>query len=753
MRLKKLEVHGFKSFAKKCEFIFDSQITAIVGPNGSGKSNVVEALRFALGEQSMKSMRGKSGTDLIWNGSKEIPKMSRARVSATFDNRDRIFHFYNDENKRVQVDFDEIVIAREVFADGTSSYTLNGTDMRLRDIQEIVASVNIGASGHHIVSQGEADRYLNASPRERKEMIEEALGLRHYHYRIAESERKLEKSRANLREADILRREIAPHLRFLKKQVKKFEEAKEIRDALLDRYVRYLAVEKKSIEQSSTDTERTLAGLEENYTDIEHHIAEKKESLSKKEVHTRDDETASLEGEMKNLTLEKGQLSHTLGRLDGMIQMLSANTLDEKLEPESITLDAFCEAKKEIFTTIDGLLSEEIDFATLTTQLGRIKEALDRLTSRPTAHNEQRESVKLVELRAEYESCKNDLSTLEEREKTLAESLRAARDTHEGAYQEIRTLEKDIFSLERERDQLRHDIDRAKGILSNLALRTTRLAEEEREAGVLLGAHIVGERMRLLDTTDLSIDDIEKERKEIERMKIKLEDIGTGSGTEVMSEYNELSERDTFLEKEITDLSESITSLEEMISDLQKELEEKFIKGLDRVNTQFQEFFAYVFGGGKAKISTIKIPSRKQSTVTSGDADPALLEGDEKEEERVETGIDITVSVPRKTIRDINMLSGGERSLTSIAILFALSAVEPPPFLVLDETDATLDEVNSRKYGDMLKRLGELSQLILVTHNRETMASSDALYGVVFGRDDSSQIFSVKLEEAIKIAK
>ena len=184
MYLKSLELAGFKSFAKKTELTFNTPITAIVGPNGSGKSNIAEAFRFVLGEQSMKSMRGKRTEDLIWNGSPELSRLNRASVKLTFDNR----------TKLLNLDFDDVTLERVIYRDASSEYSLNGSLVRLRDIIETLSSAHIGASGHHIISQGEADLILNASMRERREMIEDALGLKVYEWKREESERKLEKT-------------------------------------------------------------------------------------------------------------------------------------------------------------------------------------------------------------------------------------------------------------------------------------------------------------------------------------------------------------------------------------------------------------------------------------------------------------------------------------------------------------------------------------------------------------------------------
>ncbi len=233
MSLKSLEISGFKSFAKKGELSFTSPIVAVVGPNGSGKSNVAESFRFVLGEQSIKSLRGKRTEDLIWNGSEMLPRQSRASVKLVFDNSP-------EGGKRLlNIDFDEVSIERVIHRDSLSEYLINGTQVRLRDVIELLAGAHIGASGHHIISQGEADRILNANPKERREMIMDALGLKIYQYKREESERKLDKTRENMKQVESLRREIAPHLKFLKKQVEKVEKTLEMREALA-RFTKYI---------------------------------------------------------------------------------------------------------------------------------------------------------------------------------------------------------------------------------------------------------------------------------------------------------------------------------------------------------------------------------------------------------------------------------------------------------------------------------------------------------------------------------
>src|SRR5574343_1762003 len=187
MYLKSLEISGFKSFAKKASLHFTSPISAIVGPNGSGKSNTAEAFRFVLGEQSIKSMRGKRGEDLIFNGAGDGAKVNRASVRVIFDNTAKA------GKRMLAIDFDEVSIERVVHRDNSNEYFINGSPVRRKDITELLVGAHVGASGHHIISQGEADRILNANIKERREMIEDALGLKLYQYKKVESLRKLEK--------------------------------------------------------------------------------------------------------------------------------------------------------------------------------------------------------------------------------------------------------------------------------------------------------------------------------------------------------------------------------------------------------------------------------------------------------------------------------------------------------------------------------------------------------------------------------
>ena len=324
MHLKALTINGFKSFARKGELEFTTPITAIVGPNGSGKSNVAEAFRFVLGEQSIKSMRGKKGEDLIFNGSESVSRANRASVTIALanplKNGARIF----------PLDFDEITIERVVNRDSTNEYLINGTKTRLKDVQELLASANIGPTGHHIISQGEADRILSASPKERREMIEDALGLKVYQYKKFESERKLKKTQENIAQVESLRREVAPHLKFLERQIKKIErslalqeELKDIYAAYLKREDTYLASQQDRLMQSRREpaARREALGKE---------LGEAQERLTEGDADDTKEGLIALEKRMAEARTARQEVTRTIGQIEGQLSLLDRQIADHE---------------------------------------------------------------------------------------------------------------------------------------------------------------------------------------------------------------------------------------------------------------------------------------------------------------------------------------------------------------------------------------------------------------------------------------
>lgn len=766
MYLKRLDLHGFKSFAKKGELEFNSPITAVVGPNGSGKSNIAESIRFVLGEQSIKSLRSKKGEDLIFNGSKAISQMNRASVSIVFDNSKKVFSLNNEMAPNIDLNFDEIVISREVYRDGTNRYLINGTQVRLRDIMEILSSVNIGATGHHIISQGEADRILNANTKERREMIEEALGLKIYQWKIAESEKKLVKTEENIEKAESLRREISPHLKFLKKQVEKIEKAQILRDELTLLYNEYLKKEEEYLKRVKEKNASEKAVLREELDSIDSKISEIKKQLSlSQDNNEKIAQLSRQEEELRKFRNEKEDLSRKIGRLEGVIEYEERRAKEvvhiaREDAPGGIPLGDI-----EIFADeIKFLLRQsetKKDFFELRVIVGKMRDLVNDFVDKSRklfVKDESREKEILSEvetLKTDKASMESRVKEIEEREKEALEILSAVKNEIELEKDKSRDSERYFYELTAKKSEVSSRLDMIISKENGILMEEENFLRELKEASVLIGTQILRYKEFVLDlavyeTEPRTLQD--SKRREIERIKIRLEDMGGVSQGEVLREYQEVEERDKFLEKEIEDLRTSAESLKQLMDDLKKRLDSQFSEGVVKINSQFNEFFALMFNGGNAMLALTEEKKRPRSIGIDNETGEEIFEMQDEEEE-VRKGIDIKVNLPQKKIRDLQMLSGGERALTSIALLFAISQVNPPPFLVLDETDAALDEANSRKYGDMLENLSKYSQLMVITHNRETMSRAGTIYGITTSGDAASKLLSIKFEEASVLAK
>jgi len=728
MLLTRLEISGFKSFAKKTVFDFGTSVVAIVGPNGSGKSNVAESIRFVLGEQSMKSMRGKRGEDMIWNGSNTVPRMNRGSVAIVFDNR----------SKFLNVDFDEVSVERVVNRDGTNEYRLNGSAVRLKDILELLAGANIGQTGHHIISQGEADKILSASPRERREMLEDALGLKAYQYKIEESERKLQKTEENMRQVTALRREIAPHLRFLKKQVEKLEKARELKDAAVARFQMYFGNEEVFVTTETSRIEKELSAAKEKLSGIHAKVADAKETLKGAAEDTRGNKILSLSEELNKARQDRSDAARAAARLDGQIEIVEKSASRATVSASDISRLA-----EESEAGLSQLGSGSLDAA-----LAFLKELLSRLKA--LVRTAESGAGDLEALRRERDTLQEEEKAAAKREGELSASLEAIRKELEDVRLKERQKERALFELTAEEREVKHMISLLTGERERLSLIEEEWKRDMTEAATLVGRAVLSYTKPAVPTPREAQ---EKEKRELEKIKIRLEEMGASGGEEMMKEYQEATEREAFLERELADLESASAQLKTLIEDLKKELSVRFKRGIDAINGKFTKLFALMFDGGSASLVRTEEPVKKPSLAAESDEEGEEETAPKGEKQEFVEGLDISLSIPRKRVKSLVMLSGGERALTSIALIFAMSSVNPPPFLVLDETDAALDESNSRRYGDMVEALSKKSQLILITHNRETMSRAGVLYGVTMGNDGVSKVLSVKLEEAVQVAK
>ncbi len=709
MYLKSIELSGFKSFAKKNSFEFNTPISAIVGPNGSGKSNVAEAFRFVLGEQSIKSMRGKRGEDLIWNGAGTEPRANRASVKVTFDNSRKIF----------DIDFPEVTLERVVHRDGLNEYLINGSQVRLKDVLELLSRARIGASGHHIISQGEADKIVSANAKDRKSMVEDALGLKLYQYKRVESERKLKKTFENISQVEALRKEIAPHLKFLQKQVEKLAKTESLRSELLKLAQEYF-------KRESLYISITRKGLEEERKPLTQEL----EKLAQKSKEAK--RIIKLESGLSVARKHKDNLTRELGQIEGLLMA------EEKVIEHERKLSASDELKSVKLKEVEGLYQEISLLSDVAEIIGRFRDFI-----KDRKHDTDSQLISETQAR---------INELKKRQAALEVALKTAQEKE----QEISEAEQAVFRIMSAENELISRLNLLKAREERLNADEAEFKRELEEVGHLAGTEALHFKdIDIGDEQDVSTEPRSKQEERgrlLERGKLRLEDSSMVGSEELKKEHQETSERDTFLARELLDLERGAESLKQLINDLETRLAVEFKTGLENINKEFDKLFTAMFGGGEARLVLTKESTGKRSDLKDLERSD-LEEADEEAEEKLEEGLEIRVSLPKKKISGLMMLSGGERALTSIALIFAISQVNPPPFIILDETDAALDESNSKKYGDLVEVLSKHSQLILITHNRETMSRAGVIYGVTMGGNGISKLLSISFDEAVEVAK
>ncbi|RJQ37404.1 hypothetical protein C4552_00885 [Candidatus Parcubacteria bacterium] len=718
MRLTSLTISGFKSFARTTTFEFPVPVSAIVGPNGSGKSNVAESIRWVLGEQSLKTLRGKKGEDLIFNGSPTVPRIGKASVALSFDNRDHA----------IPLDFDTVTLERKIFRDGINEYRLNGSTVRLKDIVELLARMGLGETKHNIIGQGEVDRLLLASPRDRRELLEEAIGLRIWQLKKREAERKLAETATNVEQVGALLREIRPHLKFLRTQAEKAERRESVRReleehcrAFVQRERAAIRADERALEERVGPARETLKRLEKEIEAASKHIAGGERAGAS---HLKAQEAAVAELDAKRQDLER-----ELGRAEGRLEVLGK---ERPHEPRPIPFAAVNQA-------MDGILdrlrraSELSDIAAVRSELGALMRELEERVAgwrgaekQPNADRER--------LAAERDRLHGELAEIGKKLSAMRKELAAGLESVRDAESALRKRFEELRTREEEANTLRVSLERFRFEEEKLAMRREELERLISESGFSRAALETGE----IVAESLGLEEL---RKKIDKLRARLEEIG-GIDAAVLAEFQETEKRSTFLERELADLEAAEDDLRELIAELESRIERDFREGFAKIREAFAEYFKIIFGGGKGDIAYV--PFRVVPAAAESDA----ADANDEEKAEPEYGVEIKVDLPRKRIKGLAMLSGGERALVSIALLFAITAVNPPPFLILDETDAALDEANSRRYAAILKELSKKTQLIVITHNRETMQQAGVLYGVTMGDDGVSRILSLKLEEA-----
>ncbi len=886
MYLKKLEIQGFKSFAHKSILEFSPGITCVVGPNGSGKSNIADAVRWVMGEQSLKVLRGKKSEDVIFAGSHKKSQLGSAEVSL----------YINNEDHAMPIDYSEVVITRRVYRVGEGEYFINKNPVRLQDILLLLARSNFGQRTYSVIAQGMIDSFIMASPRERKELFDEAAGVRQYQIKRDQAVHKLERTKDNLGQAEVLLQEISPRLRSLTRQVKRWERREEIEKKLRETQIIYYEFIYQDIYLKHREEENKFkekdAGRKLVQTEIDEfqkklEIMEKESSRGELFTNLQREyqqilnyknnllqENVVLKGQMEvdHVSSGKGDLSFINKKKEEIEEKIKNSKIEtielkEKIEKAEAEFQKEIEEQKNILEQYDKIenklkitqekletkkplefseIKDEVtelivlqeDFIKKISETNEIESL--RLIKREAEKIKDRLSIFLdkvksasstspkeifdlqdnmskqirkrdslinlvnelkIEIRVKKERLDYISETHSEWQKEYEQLSRQSERLSSGSKEEIVTklgrqkqdienkiseteskLEEvqkkidlfnneeqnkkdNLFSIQKNfrdsQNKLNEIVNRINDIKVRLARLETKKEDLEHEIKEEMPEKLWAEIFSSSEKISEKID-IHEKSNDILKLKHQIELIG-GIDENTQAEYQETKKRYDFMDNQSNDLNKAIKDLEKIIGSLDETIEKKFHKSFEKISEEFTKYFKILFNGGNAKLSLVKEEINPKGT-SLGEEDDLVdeeKEGQEPSEEKEErtsqksikviAGVEIKATPPGKKLKNINMLSGGERALSSIALICAILANNPSPFVVLDEVDAALDEANSMKFSSILEDLSKKSQFILITHNRTTMEKGKILYGVTMGDDGISKILSVKMEEAEEV--
>ena len=754
--LKRLELNGFKSFAGKTVLEFPAGIVAVVGPNGSGKSNIVDAVRWLLGERDAKNLRGAKGEDLIFAGTQKRARVGMAQASLYFENKNKFF----------PVDFEEVVVTRQISRDGASKYYLNKSEILLRDLVDFFAKARLGSRGLIVIGQGDSDLFIRSSPLERREMIEEILGLREYQIKKADAERRLKNSSINLDKVTALIGEIEPHLRSLKRQTARWERRGALEEELRSLENAFFGSQLRDLDARGAQAGSRIAGhaAQHEALEKEKQAAEMRQAAIEASQPEERKKLTKIKEEVSALMDARSRLQKDIGRIEAQIEMAKRPAARGAAASAKSGGDAehLIDVLRKIKDELESVLNEEpvAVLSAIETVLDEIAFALEapKTTGGTGMISEAPDAPAAVpdEFRTAFEQAARDLADIEknitalrEKEKELEAGQEDFYATFKGAVADVQQAQGKLdawekadreLQLEKERIDLRreevlHQIEQA-----------GRNAAEFREETSL------GDAVAAAAASGFSGDPQDMEHR-IFRLRGDLASMGEADQA-LIKEAEDTAKRHEFLLKESADLTTAVGDLTSLLQELNEKIKGEFERSIHAINDEFNTFFHLMFDGGSAKLRVLKPRGERNGADEEGADDApeggeAPAAGAATEEElfmEKNGGVEIEIKMPRKKVASLDALSGGERSLVGIAALFAMVSVSPPPFLVLDEIDAPLDERNARRFGAMLKDFSRRTQFVVVTHNRATMEAADILYGVTLAEDGSSKVVSLKLE-------
>ena len=809
MKFKKLDITGFKSFSEKTTFLIEDGLTGIVGPNGCGKSNIVESLRWCMGENSAKSMRGSGMEDVIFSGTSNRPSKNISEVALLLENQ-------NKDGPSQYNEFDEISVRRKIEKDKGSKYYINDKEVRARDVQTLFADLSTGAHSPSLISQGRIGQLVTAKPIERKSILEEAAGISGIHARRHEAETRLNAAENNLKRADELKKQQQKQLDNLKKQAEEATKYKEISKEIkkIEAGMYYLKI--KEIEKDKKDILEKLGEYEDEISavniDLNHNNTLLDEENTKL-TPLRDKKMESA-ASLQKLNLDMSNLIEEEARVKSLQEKLekSIKTVESDLEREkSISLDAdlnekrISKEKEELLKTENKLLEVETSSSK---ELKNSKEKLDNL------QNEL--NLLLDGIEKDIDQDKKLTKETFRKLKKLVKNITSSQEEYAEKFSKDKSIQSDSIKRKERIKNIDIELENWRNLRSNSEKMTSELAERKNKLHAEINenqknperiATSKGQNLQNLENTKKRNEEIERElidsekkynsiNQNIKEIQLKLSGLkenkarneATIEGIEnrkkdlLYSVKNELkieNEESILSQSDLNELTpENLPTIEDQLQKVEKvkkqreslgsvnlradEETKKYETEIKKMEDDRADLYSAIVKlktsieelnqkGRERLLEAFTKVNRKFNEVytklfNGGTAKIELVDS----EDPLEAGLEMFVSPPGKRLQSITLLSGGEQALTALSLIFAVFLVNPSPICVLDEVDAPLDDANVTRFCGLLDELTKITntKFIIITHHALTMSRMHRLYGVTMAEQGVSQLVSVDLQKA-----
>ena len=698
MNISKLEIFGFKSFAKKETILFNSGITGIVGPNGCGKTNIVDAIRWVLGEQKTKRLRSSKMEEVIFNGASNVKPLGLCEVFLTIENNKGL----------LPVEYSEVEIGRRLYRSGESEYFINRNNCRLKDISNLFVDTGLTSDAYSVIELNMIEQILSDKDDSRRKMFEEAAGVNKYKSKRRSALKKFDLNSRDLERIDDIIVEIQLQVKALDLQLKRFKRHEKLSSELKE----------LEIDLSSArimDLDNIIVPLES--------MLKKKNTLLKKNTSKKEVESVEFDNARDAYLKEKEELSKMKAKIDKLTENLlseiqeknqesskGVGLLEDELQKKINQLNQFDKdyikivSNKDVTKTLSTESKEKFKNKNYT-----VIETDKKYDKLKASIKDYKDKIDKYRKDKEFDFSKMDESIKNIQDKINSNNLDLEKKENDvnKAFINMETIRAKLDSDKFSKDDLFYEIKEAEMKIAESNLKKSQIMQTMVEK---FGKDIKPKSLKEYNISDMVF--------RVEKIKRSIESIGPINWA-VKDEHEEKSARLNNLLNQKSDLIDAENNLKEAIKKIDNIAQEQFFETYNKVRDNFETMFTVFFNGGKGSLEL---------------SDP---------DDPLNSDINIFAQPPGKRNNSLKMLSAGEKSLTAIALLFSIYQYKPSPFCILDEIDAPLDDINIKKFTDVIKDYSKTTQFIMVTHNKLTMESADCIYGVTAEKQGISKVMSI----------